>query len=105
MKTLFPPASNFYQILGINTPPALSDTSSSDQANPPFRDVLFDSFKVAPKSPDVSLAYTVLRNPQLKSQYDWMIENNMVMMKMTCILACFRNVAKPLLKQLSERFV
>ena len=59
---------------------------SNDNNNSEFRDLLFKKYKIAQKTPETNLAYTILKNPALRADYDWMLKNNLLLMKILLLL-------------------
>jgi len=113
VQFLPPYTETFYHLLDIPSPLANSAEGESmaivanDLAceNKIFRDLLFEKFKKASKTPKVNAAYTVLRNPSEKADYDWMLTYNVLMAKVAALLGSFRKCREDLLKKLSKKLV
>jgi len=87
LNYLPPHKKTLYQVLDID----IVNLNSSDlmelkDNNLQFRDLLFKKYKNARKSPKTNLAYTTLKNPQRRANYDWMFKNNLVLMKILFLL-------------------
>lgn len=82
-----PNKKTLYQVLDIDIKSFNSNIKiESENINSQFRDLLFKKYKCAQKSPEINLAYTILRNPQMRADYDWMLKNNLVLMKILFLL-------------------
>jgi len=84
-----PNKKTLYQVLDIdNKNLDLSSKENIETKNKDLqiRDLLFKKFKSAQKSPETNLAYTTLRNSQIRSDYNWMLKYNLVLMKILFLL-------------------
>lgn len=97
-KNLPPNPDTFYHLLDLPPPPSLSPATGTS-----FRDLLFAKFKTLPKTPEVNAAYTVLRNPTDKADYDWMLTCHPTVAKVVPLLESFRQLRDDLLKILVEK--
>lgn len=87
LNYLPPHKKTLYQVLDIDIVNLNSnDSLELKNINSQFRDLLFKKYKNAQKSPETNLAYTTLKNPQIRANYDWMLKNNLVLMKIFFLL-------------------
>lgn len=78
-----PPHKNtFYNILNIdiNNLNSINEMESNIKSSE-FRELLFKKYKIAEKTSETNLAYSVLKNPQTRTDYDWLLKNNLIFMK------------------------
>jgi hypothetical protein len=80
-----PIVNNFYSILGLEKAGQTEGKDKSIEDDSSFRTRLFDRFKVLPKTVEVNQAYTVLRNPAEKEDYDWMLAHQLEMQRMNAL--------------------
>ena len=83
-----PPNKNsFYRILNIdiNNLNSINEMESNTK-NSEFRELLFKKYKIVEKTSETNLAYSVLKNPQTRKEYDWLLENNLILMKILFLL-------------------
>ncbi|OQX21172.1 MAG: hypothetical protein BWK75_03740, partial [Candidatus Altiarchaeales archaeon A3] len=66
-----PKKETFYHILGIRKDDADRFPDEDD-----VRDFLRDKYQSVNKTPEVNFAYTFLRKPDVRGDYDWMLLNN-----------------------------
>ncbi|MHA1264829.1 MAG: hypothetical protein ACTSRS_06290 [Candidatus Helarchaeota archaeon] len=67
-----PSRSNFYTLLGL-----FPNTAANDPKR--FRKHLFEQYKSSKRTPEVNLAYSILKDPASKKIYDWLLSNEVYM--------------------------
>nr|MDO8116069.1 hypothetical protein [Candidatus Sigynarchaeota archaeon] len=80
-RFLPPNNENFYSILGLDKEKQNRGIGTNDDESV-FRKMLLDKFKVLPKTIEVNQAYTVLRNPANRDEYNWMLDHHLEMQRM-----------------------
>ncbi|OLS13941.1 MAG: hypothetical protein RBG13Loki_2444 [Promethearchaeota archaeon CR_4] len=100
-----PKKGTLYTLLNI-PPPSLKDTVIGSNKNErPFKDLLFEQYKSAQKTPEINLAYTTLRNPNTKADYDWMLSQHALCTKVAALLGAFRTMKDDHLKTINKGIV
>jgi len=69
-----PKKETFYHLLGIR-----KDDADRFPVEDDVRDFLRDKYQSINKTPEVNFAYTFLRKPDVRGDYDWMLLNNRIM--------------------------
>ncbi len=87
LEYLPPHNKTLYEVLNIDIMNSnYSNSVESTTRNSQFRDLLFKKYKIVQKTSETNLAYSILKNPQTRTDYDWMLKNNLVLMKILFLL-------------------
>jgi len=90
LKHLPPHERTLYHVLDINVPSLYSnDSTEIIKGETKFRAILYEKYKVAKKTSETNLAYSVLKNPLLRANYDWMLKNYVILKKMQFLLQIY----------------
>ena len=112
-RFLPPNSETYYHLLGLPSPLTKSCGNSTsrfveagfEESTKIFRDTLFEQFRRAPKTPEINAAYTVLRNPKDKADYDWLLAHNILITRVAALLGSFRMFREDCLKKISKGLV
>nr|MDO8116835.1 hypothetical protein [Candidatus Sigynarchaeota archaeon] len=97
-----PNTATFYSVLGLDITASDHEINGAESKmgdeDDRFRSLLLDKFKNLPKSADVNQAYSVLKDPEKRGFYDWMLVHHLEMQRMESYINKWDEIARKVRK-------